>query len=109
MAEGERKKKEEEPLRVTFNKNQVSLRAKQQPLIVVLHEIALKVDIPFEMKYESSEVVDGEFNSYTMEQLVRSLSPNIRLYQRTDLSTSETRPLRLVLVPPANAQPTTKM
>ncbi|CAN5399640.1 hypothetical protein BH18ACI2_BH18ACI2_04270 [soil metagenome] len=109
MAEGGEKKKEEEPLRVTLDKNGISLRAKQQPLVVVLHEIALKVDIPFEMKYESSEIVDGEFNNYTMEQLVRSLSPNIRLYQRTDLSTSATRPLRLVLVPPANAQPTTKM
>ncbi|MGH9942333.1 MAG: hypothetical protein ACRD9R_08245 [Pyrinomonadaceae bacterium] len=109
-AEGGNKEKVEEPaLHVTLNRNQLTLRAKKQPLTAVLYEIALKVDIPFEMKYESTELVDAEYNNYTIEQLVRSLSPNIRLYQRTDLSNYETRPLRLVLVPPASAQQTTNL
>jgi len=97
------------PLRVTVEKNQVSVKARKQPLTAVLYEIASKVDIPFEMKYESNELVDVDFNNFTMEQAVRTLSPNIRLYQRTNLTNYEVRPLRLVLVSPANSQQTTKM
>jgi hypothetical protein len=100
---------EKQPLRVAVEKNQISVRARKQPLTAVLYEIASKVDIPFEMKYESTELVDVDFNNYTMEQAVRTLSPNIRLYQRTNLTNYEVRPLRLVLVPPANNQQTTKM
>lgn len=100
---------EKQPLHVTVEKNQISVRARKQPLTAVLYEIASKVDIPFEMKYESTELVDVDFNNYTMEQAVRTLSPNIRLYQRTNLTNYDVRPLRLVLVPPANNQQTTKM
>jgi hypothetical protein len=100
---------EKTPLRVTVEKNQLSVKARKQPLTAVLYEIASKVDIPFEMKYESTELVDVDFNNFTMEQAVRTLSPNIRLYQRTNLTNYEVRPLRLVLMPPANNQQTTKM
>ncbi|HEX8458031.1 MAG TPA: hypothetical protein VF656_12095 [Pyrinomonadaceae bacterium] len=103
------KDEEKLPLRVTVEKNQISVKARKQPLTAVLYEIASKVDIPFEMKYESTELVDVDFNNLTMEQAVRSLSPNIRLYQRTNLTSYEVRPLRLVLVSPANNQQTTKM
>jgi hypothetical protein len=100
---------ERQPLHVSVEKNQISVRARKQPLTAVLYEIASKVDIPFEMKYESTELVDVDFNNYTMEQAVRTLSPNIRLYQRTNLTNYDVRPLRLVLVPPSNNQQTTKM
>jgi hypothetical protein len=108
--EGESERdKQEKALTVKVERNQVTLHAKRQPLTAVLFEIANKVDIPFEMKYDSSELVDLDLSNATMEQVVRSLSPNIRLYQRTDLQTYETRPLRIVLAPPTNTQQTTKM
>jgi hypothetical protein len=94
---------------VKVERNTLSVRARKQPLVVVLAEIANKVDIPFEMKYESGDLVDVDFNSYTIDQAVRSLAPNIRLYMRTDLTSYENRPLRLVLVPPAGSQQTTRM
>jgi hypothetical protein len=100
---------QEKTLNIKIDRNQVTVHARRQPLTVVLGEIASKVDIPFEMKYDSTEVVDVDLNNATMEQVVRTLSPNIRLYQRTDLQTYETRPLRIVLAPPANTQQTTKM
>jgi hypothetical protein len=103
------KEKQEKTLSVKIERNQVTLHARRQPLTAVLYEIANKVDIPFEMKYDSSEIVDVDLNNAPMEQVVRTLSPNVRLYQRTDLSTYETRPLRLVLAPPASAQQTNKM
>lgn len=103
------REKDDLPLRVKVEKSYVSVRARKQPLAAVLAEIASKVDIPFEMKYESGELVDVDFNGYTIDQAVRSLAPNIRLYMRTDLSSYENRPLRLVLVPPAGAQQPTRM
>lgn len=102
-------KDEEAPLRVKVERSQLSVRARKQPLTAVLYEIATKVDIPFEMKYESSELVDVDFNNYSIDQVIRSLSPNIRLYMRTNLLNYEITPLRLVLVPPASTQQTTKM
>lgn len=89
-------------LSVKLERNQITVHARKQPLTAVLYEIASKVDIPFEMKYDSSEVVNVDLNNATMEQVVRTLSPNIRLYQRTDLQTYETRPLRLVLAQPTS-------
>ncbi len=100
---------EKQPLRVMVERSQISVHARKQPLTAVLYEIASKVDIPFEMKYESTELVDVDFNNFSMEQAVQTLSPNIRLYQRTNLTNYEVRPLRLVLVPPTNNQQTTKM
>ncbi|HEX8179819.1 MAG TPA: hypothetical protein VF525_09785 [Pyrinomonadaceae bacterium] len=101
--------KQEKSLTVKVDRNQVTVRARKQPLTAVLFEIANKVDIPFEMKYDSSELVDVDLSNASMEQVVRSLSPNIRLYQRTDLQTYETRPLRIVLAPPTSTQQTTRM
>ena len=98
----ERESKEETSLTVKLDRNQFTVHARKQPLTAVLYEIATKVDIPFEMKYDSSEVVNVDLNNATMEQVVRTLSPNIRLYQRTDLQTYETRPLRLVLAQPTS-------
>jgi hypothetical protein len=99
------KKLEQEdlPLIVKFEKNLLSVRAKQQPLAVVVAQIAGKVDIPFEMKYESTDLVDVSFSNYTMEQAARAISPNVRLYQRVNLTTYEATPLRLLLVRPASS------
>ncbi|MFN2483075.1 MAG: hypothetical protein ABR554_16580 [Pyrinomonadaceae bacterium] len=102
------KEKEDLPLRVKFERNHLSVRAVKQPLTIILFQIASKVDIPFDMKYDSTELVDVDFSNYTMEQAVRTLSPNIRLYVRTNLTNYETTPLRMMLVPPASSQPSTE-
>lgn len=96
------KDEQETSLSVKIERNQFTVHARKQPLTAVLYEIASKVDIPFEMKYDSSELVNVDLNNATIEQVVRTLSPNIRLYQRIDLQTYETRPLRLVLAQPTS-------
>lgn len=100
--DAEKKDQEDKALSVKMERNQLTVHARKQPLTAVLSEIASKVDIPFEMKYDSNEVVNIDVSNATMEQVVRTLSPNIRLYQRTDLQTYETRPLRLVLTQPTS-------
>jgi len=97
----QKKKEEEDPLRVTFANNTLSVRARKQPLSVVLYKIATEVGVPFEMRFESPEVVDVEFTNYTVEQAVRSLSPGVRFYYRLDLQTFQVQPLRIALVAPS--------
>ena len=100
--EKRREKEKGEPvLNVSYKQNQLSVLARRQPLTVVLYKIASEVGIPFEMRYETPELVDVEFNNYTLEQAVRSLSPHVRLFYRADLQTFEIQPLRISLVAPA--------
>jgi hypothetical protein len=103
-SEAQRKKEEEEPLRISFANNQLSVRARKQPLSVVLFRIASEVGVPFEMRYESAELVDVEFQNYPLDQAFRSLSPGVRFYYRVDLQTFQVQPLRLALLSPASAQ-----
>jgi hypothetical protein len=100
-SEAERKRQEADPLRVTWANNQLSVRARKQPLTVVLFKIASEVGVPFEMRYESAETVDVEFQNYPLDQAFRSLSPGVRFYYRLDLQTFQVQPLRLALLPPA--------
>ena len=100
-SEAQRKREEEDPLRVTWANNQLSVRARKQPLSVVLFKIASEVGVPFEMRYESAEMVDVEFQNYPLDQAFRSLSPGVRFYYRVDLQTFQVQPLRLALLPPA--------
>jgi hypothetical protein len=95
--------KNEKPLEIKFEKQMVSLKSKSQPLTVVLAELASSLGIPFELRYESREVVNTSFNSYRIEDAIRRLSPNVRLYLRSDLQRAENIPLRLVLVAPAKS------
>lgn len=101
-SDAQKKKEEEDPLRVTFANNQLSVRAHKQPLSVVLYKVANEIGVPFEMRYESPEVIDVEFNNYSLDQAVRSLSPEVRFYYRLDLQTFQVQPLRLALVAPAS-------
>jgi hypothetical protein len=100
-SEAQRKREEEDPLRVTWANNQLSVRARKQPLSVVLFKIASEVGVPFEMRQESAEMVDVEFQNYPLDQAIRSLSPGVRFFYRVDLQTFQVQPLRLALLSPA--------
>ena len=100
-SEDQRKREEEDPLRVSWVNNQLSVRARKQPLTVVLFKIASEVGVPFELRYETPELVDVEFQNYPLDQAFRSLSPGVRFYYRVDLQTFQVQPLRLALLPPA--------
>jgi hypothetical protein len=102
-SEAQKKKEKEDPLRVTFANNQLSVRAHKQPLSVVLFRVADEVGVPFEMPYESPEIIDIEFDNYSLDQAVRSLSPGVRFYYRLDLQTFQVQPLRIALVAPVAA------
>ena len=102
--EREAKKEEEDPLKVTYSNSQLSVRARKQPLSVVLYKIANELGVPFDLRYEATQLIDVEFNDRPLDQAVRSLSPAVRFYYRQDLQTFQIQPLRLALVSPAAAR-----
>jgi len=96
----DRKRQEEQPLRVEFQNNILSVKAKKQPLVFVLLKIGEELGIPVDIQYETKDVIDTEISKLSVEDVVRKLSPNIRLFIRADLLHSERRALRLVLTDP---------
>lgn len=94
------KKEEEEDLKITFEKGQLSVKSKKQPLIVVLYGIANQLGIPLEVKTEVEDLVTVNIIKSSLESALQELGPNIKLYVRADLMIGERQPLRMVLVGP---------
>jgi hypothetical protein len=94
-------KKEEKPLRIVFENNLLTVKAKKQPLSLVLLKIGEQIGIPIDIQEQGTSIVDTEISKLPVEDVVRQLSPNIRLYLRADLTRAERRALRLVLAEPA--------
>ena len=95
--EEEKNKVEEQPLRISFKENLLSVKAKKQPLPLVLLKIGEELGIPVEIQDQNISIVDKEISKLPVEDVVRQLSPHIRLFVRADLTHAERRALRLVL------------
>lgn len=101
--EDEKKKQEEQPLRVTLKNNLLSVKAIKQPLPVVLMKIGEELGIPVDIQQPGDSIIDTQISNLPVEDVVRQLSPNIRLFLRADLTRAERRALRLVLTEPLKA------
>jgi hypothetical protein len=99
----DKKRLEEQPLKIHFQNNILSVKAKKQPLTVVLLKIGEELGIPVDIQFESTDIIDTEISKLSVEDTVRKLSPNIRLFLRADLLHAERRALRLVLADPAKS------
>ena len=91
----------DKPLQVDLVNNNLTIKSKKQPLVAVILTIAQVLEVPAEIRYDSTEIVDTVIKDTPFEDAITRLSPNIRLYVRADLTRSERSPLRLKLVPPA--------
>jgi len=90
----------DDPLQVDLDDDHITIKAKKQALQAVVLTIAEVLEVPAEIKYDSSEIVDTEVKDVLYEDAIARLSPNIRLYMRADLTRSLRTPLRITLVPP---------
>jgi hypothetical protein len=91
----------EKPLQIHFKDNLLTVKAKKQPLSLVLLKIGEELGIPVDIQELTSSIVDADISKLPIEDAVRQLSPNIRLFLRADLTRAERRALRLVLAEPA--------
>jgi hypothetical protein len=96
----EKKDEEEGELKVTYEKGELSVKSKKQPLVVVLYGIANELGIPLEVKNEVLDLVTINIQKSSVESVLQQLGSNIRLYVRADLQLQQRRPLRMVLVAP---------
>jgi hypothetical protein len=96
----DKKKVEEQPLRVSYLNNTLSVKAKKQPLPVVLLKIGEELGIPVDIQAQNFPIIDTEISKLPVEDAIRQLSPHIRLFLRADLTRAEKRALRLVLAEP---------
>jgi len=76
------------------------VKAKKQPLPLVLLKIGEQVGVPVDIQDSRMETVDADISKLSVEDAVRQLAPNIRLFVRADLTRSERRVLRMVLAEP---------
>ena len=96
----DQKEKEEQELKVKYEKGLLSVNAKMQPLVVVLYAIANEMNIPLEVRNEVADPVNVSIAQTSVDSVLQQLGPNIRLYVRANLQLQERRPLRKVLVAP---------
>jgi len=98
-----KQKLEEQPLRITYQNKLLTVKAKKQPLPLVLLKVGEQTGIPVEIQDQTVSIVDTEISKLPIEDVVRQLSPHIRLFLRADLTHAEKRALRLVLAEQAQA------
>lgn len=91
----------EKPLQIVFKDNLLTVKAKKQPLSLVLLKVGEELGIPVDIQELTTSMVDADISKLPVEDAVRQLSPNIRLFVRADLTRAERRALRLVLAEPA--------
>ena len=96
----EKKKLEEQPLRVRYENGLLTVKAKQQPLPVVLLKIGEELGIPVDIQNEKLDPIDADISKLPIDDVVRQLSPQVKLYYRADLTRAEKRALRMVLAEP---------
>jgi hypothetical protein len=106
QTDAERKKLEEQPLRIQFQENKLSVKAKKQPLVLTLLKIGEELGVPVDIQFETDDIIDVDLNKMAVEDAVKKLSPNIKLFLRADLSHAERRALRIVLTDPTKSAPT---
>ena len=103
--EQDKKDAEEKPLRIVYQNGLLSVKAKKQLLSVVLVKIGEELGIPVDIQNADNEPINIEFSKLPVEDAVRQLSPNIRLFLRADLTRADKRALRLILAgPPKTVQ-----
>jgi len=82
----------EQELKVTYEKGELSVKAKKEPLIVVLYGIANELGIPLEVKNEVTDLITVNITKTSVESTLQQLGPNIPLYLWADLQLQERRP-----------------
>jgi hypothetical protein len=90
----------DDPLRLEYDRGRLTIVSKQQPLAVVVMAVAAQLSISSDIRYEAAETVDTVIRDVPAEEAMLSLSPNIRLDVRVDVSRGEREIRRIVVAPP---------
>jgi type II secretory pathway component GspD/PulD (secretin) len=91
---------EDDPIQIRYKSGHISVKAKDQPLVDVVSEMAEEAGIPFEAPEGIKENVSVDIKDTALEQALLAVSPNVRVFFRRDLYRAENTVLRIVVVDP---------
>jgi type II secretory pathway component GspD/PulD (secretin) len=91
---------EDDPIQIRYKNGHISVKAKDQPLVDVVSEMAEEAGIPFEAPEGIKENVSVDIKDTALEQALLAVSPNVRVFFRRDLYRAENTVLRVVVVDP---------
>lgn len=97
QTEEDKKRAAEQSLRVSFKNNLLSIKAKDQSLQILLLKIGQELGVPVDIQDDALKIVNADMSKVPVEDAIRQLAPNIRMFVRADLTRAERRILRLVL------------
>lgn len=87
-------------LHVVVLDGRVSVRARQQTLPAILHAVAERAGVVFQLDAEPGDPIDLELSEVPLEQLPASLPPGVRFFLRKDLRTGGVAVTRIDLTAP---------
>jgi hypothetical protein len=96
--EDKNKDEKEQELKVKYEKGELTVVAKKQPVVVVLYAIANEIGVPLQVTQEIVDPISVNIQKASIESALQRISPNIHLFLRADLMTQERRALRILLV-----------
>jgi len=89
---------EDDPIKISYKNGTISVKARDQPLIDVMSDIADETGIPFEGPEESQETVSVDIKDRPLEDALLQISPNLQIYVRFDSQRANRTVLRIVVV-----------
>jgi hypothetical protein len=89
---------EDDPIQIRYKNGHMSVKAKSQPLVDVVSEMAEEAGIPCEAPETIKETVSVDIKDTAIDQALLAVSPNVQVFFRRDLYRAENTVLRIVVV-----------
>jgi len=89
---------EDDPIQIRYKNGNISVKAKDQPLVDVVSEMAEEAGIPFEGPENLKENVTVDIKDTALDQALLAVSPDVQVFFRRDLYRAENTVLRIVVV-----------
>jgi type II secretory pathway component GspD/PulD (secretin) len=88
----------DDPIQIRYKNGHISVKAKDQPLVDVVSEMAEEAGIPYEAPETIKDNVSVDIKDTSLEQALLAVSPNVQIFFRRDLYRAENTVLRIVVV-----------
>jgi type II secretory pathway component GspD/PulD (secretin) len=88
----------DDPLRVSYRNERLSITVKKQPITAVLDRIASVLGVNFTMKEDSAETIDLDFKEASLEDAMSYFPASVHLHVRKDLQRLSSMPLLVEFV-----------
>ena len=89
---------EEDPVHISYKNGNMSVKAKDQPLIDVVLDMAEEAGVQAEVPDKLTDTVSVDIKDRPLDQAFLAVSPDVRVFVRTDLFRATRTVLRIVVV-----------